>query len=163
MRRATVICASAAAALAATVVLAGAGTAASRPATAPATATATATTSAETLRFTVHFSPFFFNDLDHNGQPSKGDQLVFHDLLFSNGHQVGQDGGSCTVVNNNPLLASCTGTIQLPDGQIAFAWLNSPPPKKRFAVTGGTGHFRTVGGEGTLVEFATGPTGSMTL
>ena len=61
------------------------------------------------------------------------------------------------------LLASCTGTIQLPNGQVTFAWLNSPPPRKQLAVTGGTGHFRTVRGDGTLVEFATGPTGSLTL
>lgn len=139
----------------ATVLAAGAGAAANRP--------TTASTRAETLRFSVHFSPFFFNDLDHNGQPSKGDQIVFHDLLFRNGHQVGQDGGSCTVVNNDPLLASCTGTIQLPNGQVTFAWLNSPPPRKQLAVTGGTGHFRTARGDGTLVEFATGPTGSLTL
>jgi allene oxide cyclase-like protein len=155
MRRAGLICGIAAAALVATVVVTAAGAAASRP--------ATATSTAETLRFSVHFGPFFFNDLDNNGQPSTGDQIVFHDLLFRNGRQVGQDGGSCTVVNNDPLLASCTGTIQLPDGQIAFAWLNSPPPRKHLAITGGTGHFRTARGEGTLVEFASGPTGSLTL
>ena len=155
MRRTLAICGIAAAVLVATVVASGAVAAPSKP--------ATVSTRAETLRFRVHFSPFFFNDLDRNGQPSKGDQIVFHDLLFRDGHQVGQDGGSCTVVNNDPLLASCTGTIQLPNGQITFAWLNSPPPRKQLAITGGTGHFRTARGQGTLVEFATGPTGSMTL
>jgi hypothetical protein len=155
MRRAVAICGIAAAVLVATVLAAGTGAAANRP--------ATASPRAETLRFRVHFSPFFFTDLDRNGQPSKGDQIVFHDLLFRDGHQVGQDGGSCTVVNNDPLLASCTGTIQLANGQITFAWLNSPPPRKQLAITGGTGHFRTARGQGTLVEFATGPTGSMTL
>jgi hypothetical protein len=155
MRRAVALCGIAAAVLVATVAVSGAGAAANKP--------ATTSPRAETLRFSVHFSPFFFNDLDHNGRPSKGDQIVFHDLLFRDGHQVGQDGGSCTVVNNDPLLASCTGTIQLPNGQITFAWLNSPPPRKHLAVTGGTGHFRTARGDGTLVEFATGPTGSMTL
>jgi hypothetical protein len=139
------------------VLAAGTGAAANRR--------ATTSPRAETLRFRVHFSPFLFTftDLDRNGQPSKGDQIVFHDLLFRDGHQVGQDGGFCTVVNNDPLLASCTGTIQLPNGQITFAWLNSPPPRKQLAITGGTGHFRTARGQGTLVEFATSPTGSMTL
>lgn len=119
-------------------------------------------TRAETHRFDVRFSPFFLSDLDRNGRPSKGDQIAFNDQLLKNGRRVGQDGGSCTIVENQSLFASCTGTIALTDGQITFSWLNSPPPRKRFAVTGGTGRYQNVRGEGTLVEFGNGR-GTMTL
>lgn len=154
MRRARVLGGVAAAALVATGLAASAG---------GATPGGAASTREQTFRFAVQFSPFFFSDLDQNGLPSKGDQIVFHDLLVRNGQQVGQDGGSCTVVENTPLLASCTGTIQLRGGQIAFQWLNSPPPRKSLAITGGTGRFKTARGQGTVVESATGPIGTMTL
>jgi hypothetical protein len=116
-----------------------------------------------TRHFDVHFSRFFFNDFDRNGRPSKGDQIVFNDQLFTGRRHVGQDAGSCTVANSRKLIASCSGAIELRDGQITFGWLNSPPPVKHFAVTGGTGRYANVRGAGTVVESATGPVGTMTL
>lgn len=154
MRKTGVLCGVATAALVATGALSAAGAASGGP----------TISGAQTLRFSLHFSPFFFTDSDGNGRPSKGDQLVFNDLLFADGHQVGRDGGACTVVNNgNPLFGSCTGSIALRDGQITFQWLNSPPHVKQVAVTGGTGRYRNVRGDGTIVEFASGPRGTMTL
>jgi hypothetical protein len=37
-------------------------------------------------------------------------------------------------------------------GTITFAFENAPPPEKILAITGGSGDFRSAGGEGTLVE-----------
>jgi hypothetical protein len=45
---------------------------------------------------------------------------------------------------------------------ITFAFLNAPPPEKVFAITGGSGTYRTAQGDGLLVEFGDG-TGSLTL
>jgi len=47
-------------------------------------------------------------------------------------------------------------------GHITAAFANSPPPRKTLAITGGTGSYRTVDGEGTLVE-AGDDTGTLTL
>jgi hypothetical protein len=53
--------------------------------------------------------------------------------------------------------------IRLPGGTIAFQFANVPgPDPKDLAVTGGTGSYRTAGGEGTLVEFGNGQ-GRLTL
>lgn len=47
--------------------------------------------------------------------------------------------------------------IRLPGGNIAFQFPNVPgPAPKDLAVTGGTGTYRNMGGEGTLVEFGNG-------
>jgi len=43
--------------------------------------------------------------------------------------------------------------MQLEDrGTIAFAFVNSPPPHKVLAVTGGSGEFSKARGDGTLDE-----------
>ena len=43
--------------------------------------------------------------------------------------------------------------IRLKQGTITAAGLNGPPPTKHFAITGGTGLYRTAGGQTTLIEF----------
>jgi hypothetical protein len=53
--------------------------------------------------------------------------------------------------------------VRLAKGTVTFAWANEPPPKKIFAITGGTGRYRTAHGEGTVVEFSTGPVGTLSL
>jgi hypothetical protein len=112
------------------------------------------------LHFDVVFSPFNYTDLGAPG-PGAPDAIVFHDRLLRASRQVGDDVGSCTVVEASG-LANCTGVIRLRGGTIAFALVNSPPPVKQFPVTGGSGRYRTVRGDGTLVEHGDG-TGTMDL
>jgi hypothetical protein len=118
-----------------------------------------------TLHFDVKFSPFDLIDVDRSGVHdfSNGDEIVFHDRLFSRHRRVGDEAGSCVVVDGRLALANCTGVVRLRGGLIAFQFLNEPPPNKTLVITGGTGRFLNVGGTGTLHEDATGPTGTTTL
>ena len=140
--------------------LLGVVSAAAPPAAAPAA------TASRTLVFDVRFSPFAALHLNPAPDPTTGfglgDELTFHDLLLSHGKQVGDDGGACVIVDAGQLLASCTEVIRLPEGTITTQFLNSPPPEKHLAVTGGTGLFRSAGGDATLIEFGDG-TGRLTL
>jgi len=127
------------------------------------------TAKSKTLTFDVVFSPFSpiaaNNVRDPNSPFALGDEIVFHDQLFAKGKQVGDDVGSCVVAAITPeLLANCSAVIRLPDGNIAaqFVAISGPTPRE-LALTGGTGIYRNVGGEGTLVEFAVGNKGSLTL
>ena len=105
----------------------------------------------------MHFSPFEALHLNPHPDPKTGfgfgDELTFHDQLFAHGQRAGDEGGSCVVVDGSVPLANCTEVIRLKQGTITAAGLNGPPPTKNFAVTGGTGLYRTAGGQATLVEF----------
>jgi hypothetical protein len=94
-----------------------------------------------------------------------GDELVFHDQLFANGKRVGDDLGSCVIasITTQELAANCSLVIRLPDGNLTgqFIAVQGPAPRE-IALTGGTGRYRSAGGEGTLVEFGNGR-GRMTL
>jgi hypothetical protein len=117
-----------------------------------ASAAGTTTPAGRTLHFEVEFSPFFFLDLGEPG-PSMGDQIVSHDVLLDEtGEQVGHDGVSCIVTDPSGPEAECTATFALPGGQITTQFLNTPPPEKHAAVTGGTGAYRNARGEAVLVE-----------
>jgi hypothetical protein len=123
---------------------------------------------AKTLTFHVVFSPFSpiaaNNQRDPNSPFALGDELVFHDQLFANGKQVGDDVGSCVIAALTPqLLANCSLVIRLPEGNLAgqFVAIQGPEPKQ-IALNGGTGSYRNAGGEGTLVEFGNGE-GRLTL
>ena len=118
--------------------------------------TSAAASSVETphLHFLVKFiGQDTFLDLGAPG-PSQGDEMVLHDLVFTpNGRtQVGYDGGSCVFFDVAKPEENCTLTFSLPGGDIMTQFLNSPPPAKTFAVTGGTGIYRNVRGQGELVE-----------
>jgi hypothetical protein len=126
------------------------------------------TATSKTLTFDVVFSPFTLVATNNVRVPNSpfalGDEVVFHDQLFANGKQVGDDLGSCVIVALTPeLLNNCSMVIRLPGGDITgqFATVPGPTPKP-LALTGGTGTYRNAGGEGTLVEFGNG-TGSLTL
>jgi hypothetical protein len=118
------------------------------------------------LSFDVHFSPPALLHLNPNPDPSTGvgpgDEITFHDQLFSHGNRAGDEGGSCVIVDGAQALANCTMVIRLRHGTITAQFLNAPPPRKELAVTGGSGIYRNAGGEGTLVEFGNG-TGRLTL
>ena len=118
-------------------------------------------TNATTLRFDVQFSPFHLVDVGEPN-PSLGDYVVFHDLLFAHGKQVGDDGGTCPIVDLSQGLIHCTGTIRLAGGQITFQGLTTTAPTKHVAITGGTGRYQDLSGQATLVEFGNGR-GSLTL
>ena len=118
--------------------------------------TSAAASSVETphLHFLVKFiGQDTFLDLGAPG-PSQGDEMVLHDLVFTpDGRtQVGYDGGSCVFFDLAKPEENCTVTYSLPGGEITTQFLNSPPPAKTFAVTGGTGVYRNVRGQGELVE-----------
>ncbi|MBM7804954.1 hypothetical protein JOD57_000791 [Geodermatophilus bullaregiensis] len=114
-----------------------------------------------TLEFDVEFSPFTLVDLGEPGL-SAGDVIVFDDVLLQDGEQVGDMAGSCVVIDATP-LANCTGAVRSgEEDTITFAFLNAPPPEKVFAITGGSGTYRTAHGDGLLVEFGD-DTGTLTL
>jgi hypothetical protein len=127
------------------------------------------TTKARTLTFDVVFSPFApiaaNNERNPDAPFALGDELVFHDQLFSHGRRVGNDLGSCVIasITASELAANCSLVIRLPQGDLTgqFVAVQGPAPRQ-VAVTGGTGRYRSAGGEGTLVEFGNGK-GRMTL
>lgn len=111
---------------------------------------------AKTLRFDVRFSPFHLVDADGDGATSVGDYPVFHDILLRNGEEVGDEGGTCPIVDVEQGLIHCTGTIRLAEGQLTFQGLTTTAATKHIAITGGTGRYQGVGGEATLVELGDG-------
>jgi hypothetical protein len=125
-------------------------------------------TAAKTLSFDVVFSPFTLiaanNERDPNSPIALGDEIVFRDQLFSKGRQVGDDAGSCVVAAVTPeIVANCTAVFRVPGGTITSQFVSMPgPAPKDLALTGGTGAYRSIGGDGTLVEFGDG-TGTLTL
>ena len=117
---------------------------------------------ATTLRFDVKFSPFHLTDIGPRGLTA-GDLIDFHDVLLRNGRKVGDEVGSCVVVESSG-LANCTGVVRLGGDTITYAFVNAPPPTKVLAVTGGSGRFRTAHGDGVLVENGDAAnTGTLTL
>ena len=61
-------------------------------------------------------------------------------------------------------LANCTAIFRVPGGTIAAQTTAfCPVSPKQLALTGGTGTYRNIGGDGTLVEFGTGNRGRLTL
>jgi hypothetical protein len=120
-------------------------------------AAAPSPTKSTTLVFHVLFSPFELVQANNVRNPhspfSLGDELLFHDQLFSGGQHVGDEAGSCVIVDVSQALSNCTEVIRLPGGTITAQELNGPPPHKQLAITGGTGIYDAAGGEATLVEF----------
>jgi len=123
------------------------------------TSATTARSAGQTIHFDVQFNETAL-DLGTPG-PSPGDEFILHDLLFSDGKQVGHNGGVCVLTDPTAPEIACTATFSLPDGTITTQFLTTPPPNKVFAVTGGTGIYRNVRGDGTLVENGNG-TGEIT-
>jgi hypothetical protein len=86
--------------------------------------------------------------------PSIGDRLVFSAAIFDTGGQrIGRDGADCVIVRIDPTepparqqIVQCTISVQLPDGQITVQGL-AQGTENYFAITGGTGAYRTARGE----------------
>lgn len=81
-----------------------------------------------------------------------GDRIVLNDLVLLDGTQVGHNGGVCTVTDAVGGEMFCAVTWSLPDGTISTQFLNTAPPEKVFAITGGTGAYQGAQGIGVLVE-----------
>ena len=98
------------------------------------------------------------NERDPNSPIALGDEIVFHDQLFSNSKHAGDTVGSCVIAAVTPeMLANCSVVFRLQGGNITAQFVAIPGPTPRdVAVTGGTGIYRNVGGDGTLVEFGNG-------
>ena len=94
-------------------------------------------------------------DLDHSGgspPDTVGDQLAFRSNLLVGGHKIGFNGGVCQLVGP-PALFQCMATDSLPGGQLTVQGINDFSQGNgpfHFAITGGTGRYRTARGE---VEF----------
>jgi hypothetical protein len=90
--------------------------------------------------------------------------LVFHDTLLQHGREIGDEVGSCVVVDPSG-LANCTGVVRLgEEDTITYAFVNAPPPRKTVAITGGSGTYRAAQGDGLLVENGDAAnTGTLTL
>jgi hypothetical protein len=113
------------------------------------------------LTFHVLFSDPNYTDLGVPG-PSAADVIVFHDQLQQGTKTVGDEVGSCVLVDETG-LSNCSGVVQLTGrGTITFSFVNLPPPHKVLAVTGGSGQFATTRGDGTLDENGDG-TGTLVL
>ena len=94
-----------------------------------------------------------FVDLNAPG-PSIGDRLVFSNPLFDKHDRViGRDAAECVIVRIDPTeppdrqqIVQCTISAQFADGQITVQGL-AQGTENTFAVTGGTGIYRTAHGE----------------
>lgn len=114
------------------------------------------------LHFRMLFSPFFMLDLGRKG-PSIGDQIISHDHVLNNtGAIVGHDAAVCTVSDPKRPEANCVVSFRLPGGIVTAQFLNTPPPEKLAAITGGTERFRGVSGEVRIVESRTSRAGVAT-
>ena len=89
--------------------------------------------------------------------PSLADRLVFTaDMFDMQGRRIGRDGADCVVVRIDPAMppaeqqiVECMVSVELPGGQLTFQGL-AQGPDNTFALTGGTGAFRTASGEAVV-------------
>jgi len=111
-----------------------------------------------TLRLVAIEKQFQSLDLGTPG-PSLGDELVFSELLYRHGQEVGESGVVCTVTEVTPpydvLTFNCVGTLRLRSGQISLQGLIEVQGEQDMgpfivAITGGTGAFRGAGGEAVV-------------
>src|SRR5262245_25309211 len=112
------------------------------------------------LRLVERAQDFAFQDVDPPG-PSLGDRVIFTSNLFDeDGRAVERDGADCVTVRLDPTappaeqqIVQCTVTVELSDRQITSQGL-ARGLQSRFAVTGGTGVYRTARGEAHVRDTA---------
>lgn len=132
--------------------------------TAGAAAQATSPTSAATthrLVFVDHTGPTTFNDVGKNGF-SVGDTFTFSESVTQNGKRVGFAGGFCTEirVTRESNSQQCLVTASLPAGQFTLqgiATYSASSPNTgtvTYAITGGTGTYRTARGQVTVTPLS---------
>jgi hypothetical protein len=112
----------------------------------------------KTLRVVAEELQSEFLDLGTPG-PSLGDEIVFSEVLFIRGREVGTSGGVCVATEVMPPYTSatfhCVATLSLRRGQITLQGLvefqgEDDRGPWTVAITGGTGAFRGAGGEAVI-------------
>lgn len=110
------------------------------------------------LTFIDKAGPFKDIDVPPTG-PSLGDSNVFSETVTQDGDNVGLAGGICTTIKVTTkagkvatLTQQCVVTATLPKGQLTFQGvatftMTGRVATPRFAITGGTGAYRTARGE----------------
>jgi hypothetical protein len=111
--------------------------------------------------YVVHFSPLNIVDTGKKGLTA-GDLIVSHDVLYRHGKAVGHGALTCTITDPRVPEAACSVTWQLPGGTLSGQFLNSPPPRKTVAITGGTGRYLGARGQAVIVESGRNQTGNAT-
>jgi hypothetical protein len=94
---------------------------------------------------------------------SLGDSYVFSEDLFKGTKHIGDAGGECISVriDGEAGVAKCSETFRLPDGQIvAEGLVNVGATEFTWAITGGTGAYRSARGEVNVVETNDGQNGA---
>jgi hypothetical protein len=110
----------------------------------------------EVIRLVERVHEVAFDDGGAPG-PSLGDRLIFSADIYDERDQlVGRDGADCVVVRNEPSappgeqqVVECMVSVELPDGQLTFQGL-AQGLDNTFALTGGTGAYRTARGEAVV-------------
>ncbi|MGY4954946.1 allene oxide cyclase barrel-like domain-containing protein [Streptomyces sp. NEAU-L66] len=94
-----------------------------------------------------------FVDVDGSSGPSQGDEFVISGNLFRGALQVGTYGEICTLTRTAPadeFDLQCAADLTLPLGQLTaqgrFTVTAAGPGNIDFAITGGTGRYRTAHG-----------------
>lgn len=117
---------------------------------------------AKTMHYSVLFSPFFYLDLGRRGA-SAGDEIISHDRLFTADRKpAGHDATVCTLTDPKRPEANCVVSFTLSGGTITAQFLNTPPPRKLAAITGGTGRYSAAAGEVRIIESSTSRGGTAT-
>jgi hypothetical protein len=96
---------------------------------------------------------------------SVGDQFIVRSTLFHKGSPVGEESNVCAITRGEPGTAVtlyCSGVDSLPAGQIVWQGTIDYGPNEApkaapyfFAITGGTGKYRTAHGEIRVQELTT--------
>lgn len=115
------------------------------------TATADSVT---TLRWTSTNPQNTDLDLGQPG-PGPGDAQVFRGELRRDGRLIGEEAGSCSIAQFTAtrLVVACTSTARFADGSsltLQGMVVENPqqgPTSARWAITGGTGRYRSASGE----------------
>jgi hypothetical protein len=105
-----------------------------------------------TIVYHLKYSPLTVIHLSPSGGYSRGDQIVSWDDLYKGSKQVGSDANACVLTNLTPLQAECTITFVFSYGTITAQYMDTPPPHKIAAVTGGTGRYLGARGQVVIVE-----------
>jgi hypothetical protein len=105
-----------------------------------------------TIVYHLKYSPQTIIHVSSNAGLSRGDEIVSWDDLFKGGKKVGRDANACVVTNLSPPQAECTISFVVADGTITAQYMETPPPHKVGAVTGGTGKYLGARGQVVIVE-----------
>jgi hypothetical protein len=129
------------------------------------TATAKSNDDVQHLTFIDKAGPFKDIDVPPSG-PSVGDSNIFSETVTQSGKNVGVAGGICTTIRVTTkagkvatVTQQCVVTATLPKGQLTFQGMatftnTGPVSVPTFAITGGTGAYRTARGDITVSQLA---------